>query len=224
MPQQIPDFSAVVVSAPSGTGKTTLNRRLIKDFDNIHVVVSHTTRPPRPGETDGVHYHFINEEQFNEMIAADAFIEWARVHGCLYGTSREELERIQESGQLPLLEIDVQGWLKAREKLQNAISIFILPPTLQALWKRLEKRASDSLENRMIRLHNAYHEIAKAEHYDYFIVNDDLDLAYLKLRSLVVDRKPGDINATNGRELCERLKNEFHNAEWIRQVREKIGG
>lgn len=224
MPSQNANFSAVVVSAPSGTGKTTLNRRLIKEFDNIHVVVSHTTRPPRPGEIDGVHYHFISEEQFNAMIAEDAFVEWACVHGCLYGTSRTELSTIQDNGQLPLLEIDVQGWLKAREKLQNTLSIFILPPTLEALWKRLERRASDTLQNRMIRLHNAFHEITKAEHYDYFIVNDDLDLAYLKLRSLIVDRKPGDINATNGRELCERLKDEFHNAEWIHRVREQITG
>lgn len=224
MPSQIPNFSAVVVSAPSGTGKTTLNRRLIKEFDNIHVVVSHTTRPPRPGEMDGVHYHFISEDQFDHMISEDAFVEWARVHGCLYGTNKAELKLIQDMGQLPLLEIDVQGWLMAREKLQDTISIFILPPTLEALWKRLEKRASDSLQNRMIRLHNAFHEITKAEHYDYFIVNDDLDLAYIKLRSIVVDRKPGDINATNGRELCERLKDEFHHAEWIQGVREQISG
>lgn len=217
-PSSLP-HSVVVVSAPSGTGKTTLNRRMMAEFSALEISISHTTRAARPGEKDGVHYHFTDEDHFQELIRQDAFVEWARVHGSLYGTSKTELERIKKSGHMALLEIDVQGWLKARQKLKDAVSIFILPPTLQALWQRLENRASDSIQNRMLRLHNAFHEISKAENYQYFIVNDDLEIAYGKLKAIVMEGKPGDIDSTNGRRLCEKLMDEYHNAAWLREIR-----
>lgn len=216
-------FDCVVVSAPSGTGKTTLNRRLMHDYPNIEISISYTTRAPRPGEIEGVHYYFIDEPTFEKMIQDKAFIEWARVHGNLYGTTQAELQRIRKLGHIPLLEIDVQGWLKAREYLANAISIFILPPDLRSLWQRLENRASDSLRTRMVRLQNAYHEIAKADHYHYFLINDDLEMAYLKLKSMIIDAQPGDIDARNGRKYCDKLKTEFYNADWIQKVRDELG-
>lgn len=217
-PSSLP-YSVVVVSAPSGTGKTTLNRRLMAEYPALEVSVSHTTRASRPGEKEGVHYHFTDEARFQELIAQDAFVEWARVHGSLYGTSKAELERIKKAGHMALLEIDVQGWLKARQQLHDAVSVFILPPTLQALWQRLEGRASDSIQNRMLRLHNAFHEISKAENYQYFIVNDDLEIAYGKLKAIVMEGKAGDIDSANGRRLCEKLMDEYHNAAWLREIR-----
>ncbi|NRA63718.1 MAG: guanylate kinase [Pseudobacteriovorax sp.] len=215
-------MSVYVVSAPSGAGKTTLNRRLIENYSDVMMSISHTTRPPRPGEVNGNHYHFITEDQFKSMADNDEFIEWAKVHGNLYGTSFRELNRILEIEKKPLLEIDVQGWGWANGRLEDAESIFILPPSLKSLWDRLEKRGSDTLQIRWTRLQNAYEEIKQSENYQYFIVNDDLESAYDALKSIVVDGKPNMEESEKGKELCKKLNEEFETADWILELREKL--
>mgnify|MGYP001566034338 CR=1 FL=1 len=216
-------MTVFVVSAPSGTGKTTLNRRLLKDCPELEMSVSHTTRAPRSGEVDGVHYHFLKPESFRELVRQNAFIEWAEVHGNLYGTSLSELKRIENAGKHPLLEIDIQGWHTAKSLLPQALSIFILPPSLRSLWERLEKRGSDRLETRWIRLQNAYEEIQKAHEYDVLIINNELEPAYNKLKSVILTGDRDEVGRRAGLLLCEKLNEEFKNAEWIRELKEKLG-
>ncbi len=212
-----------VVSAPSGTGKTTLNRRMLKECPRLEMSVSHTTRSPRPGEVDGVHYHFIKPDRFRTMVDSNAFIEWAEVHGNLYGTSFSELKRIESGGKDPLLEIDIQGWHNAQSLLENAISIFILPPSMASLWQRLEKRGSDSLEIRWVRLQNAYDEIQKAHEYDILIINNELELAFQKLKSIILSGKPEGKGDPEGLWLCKKLNEEFETADWIKGLRDQLG-
>lgn len=212
-----------VVSAPSGTGKTTLNRRLLKECPSLEISVSHTTRKPRAGEIDGVHYHFINSDLFHQMVEAKAFIEWAEVHGNLYGTTFGELTRIEANGKNPLLEIDIQGWHNAKPLLYNAISIFILPPSMASLWERLETRGSDNLEVRWIRLQNAYDEIQKAHEYDILIINNELEVAFQKLKSIIMSSKPEGRGDPEGLILCQKLNQEFESADWIKALRAKMG-
>lgn len=215
-------MSVFVVSAPSGAGKTTLNRRLIANHHNVEMSVSHTTRPPREGEVNGSHYHFITASQFESMANAKEFIEWAEVHGNLYGTSLRELNRIRELDKKPILEIDVQGWSYAKDRLPDAESIFILPPSLQSLWQRLENRGSDSLEIRWKRLQNAYDEIKQADDYQYFIVNEDLDTAYRTLKGIIVDGKLNSKDSDSAKALCKELIKEFEEASWIENLRKKM--
>ncbi|RYZ54090.1 MAG: guanylate kinase [Proteobacteria bacterium] len=212
-----------VVSAPSGTGKTTLNRRLLKECPRLEMSVSHTTRAPRAGEVDGVHYHFIEPIQFRTMVEGNAFIEWAEVHGNLYGTSFSELKRIEAGGKDPLLEIDIQGWHNAKSLLDNAISIFVLPPSMASLWQRLEKRGSDPLEIRWVRLQNAYDEIQKAHEYDILIINNDLEEAYSKLKAIILSGTLEGQKNPEGLSLCLRLNEEFESADWIKGLRDKMG-
>lgn len=217
-------MSVYVVSAPSGTGKTTLNRRLLQEHhEEIEMSVSHTTRPPRLGEEDGVHYHFISRAEFEKLIAGQTFAEWAEVHGNLYGTSLAELERIQGLGKKALLEIDVQGWNKARPLLPQAESIFILPPSMESLWQRLEQRGSDNLATRWLRLQNAHEEIVNADNYNNFIINEDLEIAYQMLESIIIDGNLEDAYNEQGRRLCLQLNQEYENADWIKRLKASLG-
>ena len=216
-------MTVFVVSAPSGTGKTTLNRRLLKECPQLEMSISHTTRPPRKGEQDGVHYHFISRSEFEKMVERKLFIEWAEVHGNGYGTSFLELKRIENAGKSALLEIDVQGWHLIKPLLPQAVSIFILPPSLHSLWQRLESRGSDSFDIRWERLQNAYDEIKKANEYEYLIINDELNLAFEKLKSLVVNGKSSSEDTIAGRLLCIKLNEEFKTADWIRELRGHLG-
>lgn len=211
-----------VVSAPSGTGKTTLNRKLIAQRSDVLMSVSHTTRQPRKGETNGVHYHFIDRDTFMRLVDESAFIEWAHVHNNCYGTSFAELERIKGLGKSPLLEIDVQGWTKAKPALTDAVSIFILPPSMKELWHRLESRGSDDLETRWVRFKNAHAEIASADNYDFFIENKMIDQAYQELASIVSGDTPEKNKAVNGMKLCQKLNEEFKHADWIQELRDRL--
>ena len=217
-------MTVFVVSAPSGTGKTTLNRRLLKECAGLEISVSHTTRKPREGEIDGVHYHFIGADHFRQMVERGAFIEWAEVHGNLYGTTFDELTRIEANGKDSLLEIDIQGWHNAKNLLTNAISIFILPPSMASLWQRLETRGSDNLDVRWVRLQNAYDEIQKAHEYDILIINNELEVAYQKLKSIILSGEPEGKGDPEGLILCQKLNQEFESADWIRGLRVKMGG
>lgn len=158
-------------------------QRLIKDDPSYQVVTSHTTRGPRAGEEDGRHYHFVSRDAFEALKAEKAFLEWAEVFGNLYGTSFAAIQRLKDAGQVPLLEIDVQGFVQVRPKLTSYYSLFIFPPSIELLWQRLENRASESLEVRRVRLAAAISELEQAHHYDNFIVNDDVDRAYDEMRA-----------------------------------------
>ena len=177
--------SIIVVSAPSGSGKTTLIKRLLEAVPALKFSVSYTTRPPRHGEKDGRDYFFVPREEFEGMIKAGKFVEWADVVGHLYGTAREQLRAAEEDGQDILLDIDVQGHRQVREKLPEAVSIFILPPSFQELERRLRRRRSDAPDVIEKRLRNARREIGHWQEYDFIVVNDKLRAATRSLRSIV---------------------------------------
>ncbi|HSB37216.1 MAG TPA: guanylate kinase [Thermoanaerobaculia bacterium] len=184
-----------IVSSPSGAGKTTLIRRVLADptvrRGSLHFSVSHTTRPPRPGEKDGREYHFVTDEAFRGLQAKDGFLEWASVHGNLYGTSRMEVEPRLASGTDVLLDIDVQGARQVRSKVPEAVKIFVFPPSRDVLEARLRARASDAAEVVARRLAVAAAEMSEFGEYDYAIINDDLEEAVDELRSIVVARRAG---------------------------------
>lgn len=180
----------IIISAPSGGGKTTLVQRLIKDDPSYQVVTSHTTRSPRAGEEPGRHYHYIDRSQFEAMRDEGAFLEWAEVFGNLYGTSVTEIERLKGLGQVPILEIDVQGFLQVRPRVSSYYSVFIFPPSIPKLWKRLEGRGSEDLDVRRLRLASAIKELEQAHHYDSFVINDDVDRAFAELKGKLSERIP----------------------------------
>ncbi len=175
-----------VISAPSGAGKTTLCAEAMKIFPEINLSVSCTTRNKRRGEIDGKDYHFINRDDFRKMIEAGAFAEWAEVHGELYGTTVETLKTAEAEGKDLILDIDWQGAKQIKESLKRGVYIFILPPSLAELKKRLEERGKDTQEVIARRLNNAREEIEHAPLYDYNIINDDLDESVLSLKSIIV--------------------------------------
>jgi guanylate kinase len=174
-----------IISAPSGSGKTTLIDLLLSENPSLLFSISHTTRPPRPGEQHGVEYFFVNEDEFRKMIQEDRFLEWANVHGHFYGTSREMVERAKRENRDLILDIDVQGAAQVREKMPDAISIFILPPSFEALKKRLLARQKDTEEVMMKRLENARKEILRFGDFDYIIINDDLHTASKRLSGII---------------------------------------
>jgi guanylate kinase len=170
-----------IVSAPSGAGKTSLVKALLKNDPAIRLSVSYTTRPPRPGETDGRDYHFIDRPQFETMLTDGEFLEHAEVYGNFYGTSKGSIERDLDAGRDVLLEIDWQGAEQVKQHFPQSASIFILPPTFNALRTRLAGRGQDSEEVIERRLAAAAHDVAHAEAFDYIIVNDDFDHALTDL-------------------------------------------
>jgi len=175
-----------VVSAPSGTGKTTVVERLVQIFPDLGLSRSYTSRAMRAGEKDGVDYNFITRERFEAMIAEDAFLEWADVFGNLYGTGKAETERELAAGRDLILVIDVQGARQVRSHGANAIGIFVLPPSFEALERRLRGRSKDSEEAIRKRLVTARREIRAVAEYEYVIVNDELDTCVDRLRSIVL--------------------------------------
>jgi guanylate kinase len=174
-----------IVSAPSGAGKTTLVRLLLESDTRIGVSISHTTRAPRPGEQDGREYHFITVPVFLEMVEKNEFLEWAKVHGNHYGTSKRWIEAEMASGRDVLLEIDWQGAQQVRKAYPRATGIFVLPPSMAALRERLSGRGTDSAETVACRIAAARNEIRHADEFDYVIINDNLDLALADLQSIV---------------------------------------
>ena len=178
----------LVVSSPSGAGKTTLTRNLLAQEKNISLSVSVTTRERRHSEIDGVHYHFISMPQFVAMRDAGGLLEWAEVHGNCYGTPREPVETALANGHDMLFDIDWQGTRQLYRAMRNDIvSVFVLPPSAAELKSRLERRAEDSAETIARRLRNAIEEIAHWNEYDYVLVNDDLDRSFAALRQILAD-------------------------------------
>lgn len=176
----------LVVSAPSGAGKTSLCQRLIDIFPDLRQSTSFTTRAPRGAERDGIDYHFVSRERFAAMAAAGEFAEWAEVHGNCYGTARATLDQARRNGEDLLLEIDCQGAAQIRESLSDAVCIFILPPSMAELERRLRGRSTDRDEVIRQRLANARVEIRSAKDYDYLVVNGVFDQALQELSAIVV--------------------------------------
>ena len=166
-----------VVSAPSGGGKGTLIQRVLNKGLDLSYSVSFTTRAPRSGEIDGREYFFVTPEKFEEMVAADEFLEWAHVHSKSYGTSRQQVSREISEGRDIILEVDVQGAASVRELIEDSVSVFILPPSFEVLRQRLQARGTDSLEELDLRLRNAPRELEHYSAFQYVIVNDDADRA-----------------------------------------------
>ncbi|MDI9331081.1 MAG: guanylate kinase [Alphaproteobacteria bacterium] len=174
-----------VVAAPSGAGKSSLVKALMELDSRVQPSVSHTNRDPRGQEKHGREYYFVSNEEFDAMVQAGAFVEWAHVHGRRYGTSRKAIEeRIAQGGDV-VLEIDWQGALQIRRLYSNAVLIFILPPSLEDLRSRLERRGEDSPDIIEMRLHNASDEMAQAQSFDYVIINELFERALFDLKAVV---------------------------------------
>jgi guanylate kinase len=175
-----------VVSAPSGTGKTTVVERLVQVVPNLAMSRSYTSRPIRAGEKLGVDYNFITRARFEEMVGADAFLEWADVFGNLYGTCAADAEQVLASGIDLVLVIDVQGARQVRKRRTDLVGIFVLPPTFEALEQRLRGRSRDPEDAILRRLATARAEIAAVGEYDYVVVNDDLASCVDRLRAIIL--------------------------------------
>jgi guanylate kinase len=175
----------VVVSAPSGAGKTTVVSRVLEEMSGLRFSVSHTTRAPRGQERDGQDYHFVDREAFLRLRDAGGLLEWAEVHGNLYGTGTAELERARAEGSDLLLDVDVQGAAQVRAALPDAVSVFVLPPSFDVLERRLRGRGQDDEPTIQRRLAAAGREIDAFAQYDYAIFNEDLDACVRDLKSIV---------------------------------------
>ena len=177
----------LIVSAPSGCGKTTLLKKLFKKVQGLAISVSHTTREPRSNETDGVDYHFVDSKQFSKMKNDGQFIESATVHGNSYGTSSSSIQQLLDDGMDVVLDIDVQGMKEVKSYPQfDIVSVFILPPSMDELESRLRNRQTDSDAEIKQRLVNAATEISNSHFYDYTILNENIDLANEKLTAIVI--------------------------------------
>ena len=176
----------VVLSAPSGAGKTTIARALVREIEDVVFSVSATTRPARDHEVDGVDYHFLSEAEFRAMIEDDELVEWAEVHGHLYGTSREALQAASEEGRFLILDVDVQGAMQMRDRVPDAVLVFVLPPSADALVERLTERGTEGEDNVAQRIQNARSELEQASRFDYIVVNENLEQAIDEVRSIVL--------------------------------------
>ncbi len=175
-----------ILSSPSGAGKTTLSRMLLAKDPEIKLSVSATTRPPRPGEIDGVHYHFVSGEEFDRMVEEDDFYEWAHVFGYRYGTPKGKIRAALKEGQDFLFDIDWQGTQQLYQKdQQDVVRVFILPPSIEELYRRLQGRATDSAEVIAARMERAQAEISHWDGYDYVIINDDVDVCFDKVHAIL---------------------------------------
>jgi guanylate kinase len=189
-----------IISAPSGTGKTTLCRQLATNLPGLWHSISYTTRKPRPGEQHEQDYYFIGEQTFREMVARNEFVEWAHVYGHLYGTPWKSLSEKIDQGIDVLLEIDVQGAMQVKKRFEDAVSIFILPPSMAVLRARLQSRASDTPEEIQRRLHKVKEEVWSYREYAYIVRNEDLERSLHDLESIF---------------WSERLKTKRLNMKWL---------
>jgi guanylate kinase len=176
----------IIFSAPSGSGKTTIINNLLKMFPKLEFSVSATSRDPRTGEIDGVNYHFLSQEEFNDKITKQEFLEWEEVYGgTKYGTLLSEIDRICKTGKVALFDLDVQGALNVKKRFKNAFLIFVLPPSLEVLKDRLENRSSETSETIEQRLDKAKDEIVHAPKFDYILLNDDIDEALIEVHGVI---------------------------------------
>ena len=207
--------SLIILSGPSGAGKGTIHNELLKTEKNLTYSVSMTTRSPRPDEKDGIDYYFVTEERFQKEIKKGSFLEYACVHGNYYGTLKKNVTDSLDNGFDVILEIDIQGALKIKENNSDAIFIFIMPPSMRELKNRLVKRGTETKEKIIERFKNAYKEINEMNKYNYVVINDEVDKAVEKVRSIMiaercrVDRiEEFDVN--NQEELIHELLVDFN--------------
>jgi len=175
-----------VLSAPSGTGKSTLAKQLVKHVEDLNFSVSYTTRKPRPGEVDGKDYFFVDDATFDAMVAADGLVEWVQVYERRYGTGRAWMQEKLESGVDILLDIETHGARRVHQAIPDAVMVFLLPPSSRELAARLRGRGDESDEQVRIRLEYAQHELAQWDSYDYLVVNDTVEQAYRRLESIII--------------------------------------
>lgn len=194
----------IIISSPSGGGKGTLIKEILKNLPDIGYSVSYTTRPLRAGEIDGRDYFFVSVGDFNKLIEAGEFLEYAEVHGNFYGTSVRQVLAETGAGRDVILEIDVQGAGNVREKIPEAVGIFIMPPSFEVLRRRLVARKTEKLEDLELRLHNSYDEVTHYNDFEYIIINDELKKAAINLQSIILaermkrDRQTDDIKIILG--------------------------
>lgn len=198
--------TAFVLSAPSGTGKSTLAKRLVASIPGLIFSISYTTRPPRAGEVDGEDYFFVDDATFDRMVEEGEFIEWVQVYKHRYGTGRKWLQRKLEEGVDILLDIETIGAQSVHKSLPDAVMIFLLPPSADELAKRLRGRGNDSADQVRIRLNYARHEMVHYPNYDYLIVNDDADTAYRNLESVFLSTR---LRYDKTAALAEQILNTF---------------
>ena len=180
----------IVLSGPSGAGKGTICSNLLIGDDSLNLSISMTTRDPRGSEVDGVDYYFVSKEEFERRIANDEFLEYAQVHGNnYYGTPKDKVEEALKKGEDIILEIDIQGALKVKEKMPEGIFIFVMPPSMRELRDRLVKRNTETKEKIIERFKNAYKEINEVTKYNYIVINDEVDLSVNKVKSIILAEK-----------------------------------
>ena len=179
----------IVISGPSGAGKGTLRNLMKKDFPDMYYSISATTRSPRQGEKHGVDYLFMSKEEFLELRDANGCLEWAEVYGNYYGTPRSKVEENIAQGRDVILEIDIQGALHVKKQYSKGVFIFIVPPSIQELKRRIENRGQNSPEDMSKRLKSAQAELAYVSEYDYVVVNDEIEMAKEKLKSIIIAEK-----------------------------------
>jgi guanylate kinase len=201
-----------IVSAPSGTGKTTLCKKLIENIPDLKESVSFTTRSPRAGEVNNVDYTFISSKQFKQKLENSEFIEYAEVFGNYYGTSQKRIEDILSSGCDVLLDIDTQGARQLKERLKNIVTIFILPPSLDVLAQRLKDRNNNTSGDIAIRLEKSKAEIKEFQNYDFLVINDELIKAYRDLESIIISNrlKRDCLDTDRINEISKYLENDLH--------------
>jgi guanylate kinase len=179
----------LIVSSPSGAGKTTLCHKLLAEFDDLRFSTSHTTRTPRPGEVDGRDYFFTDNATFDQMVEDDMFIEWAPVHANRYGTAKSELLAAANAGKDLIFDVDFQGARQIKNQYDDAIGVFVLPPSIEELHHRLKTRGTETEESLDRRFKAAVVEIGNHAIFDYLLVNDDLDTAYDQLRAILLSMR-----------------------------------
>ncbi|MFA6267287.1 MAG: guanylate kinase [Pseudolabrys sp.] len=214
-----PDISRrgimLVLSSPSGAGKTTLSRNLLEQENieypgKLELSISATTRPRRPSEIEGVHYHFVTKPRFEGMRDHDELLEWAEVHGNYYGTPREPVEKALAEGRDVLFDIDWQGTRQLLDKMRDdVVTVFVLPPTAQELKSRLVRRAEDSQAVIAQRLHNAAEEFQHWNEYDYVLVNRDLDKSFARLRAILTAERLKRVKMPNLNDFVDKLLTEL---------------
>ena len=200
----------LVVSSPSGAGKTTLSRKLRAEFPDLGFSVSYTTRTPRPNEKDGVDYHFVDEPRFVQMIEKERFAEWAHVHGHRYGTAYATVREALDCGRDMIFDIDYQGGQQLKTRFPDAVMVFVLPPSMGELVQRLRGRATDSAQSIQLRLQGSIAELTHYAEYDFLIVNNDLEQAYEELRSVYIANR------------CLRPRRGHLAEELLRQARKEL--